>query len=265
MGQSSQPWAVKRASDFSAEEREVIRERRKYQSARELAQVFQCHSATIGSICGGGNRKRVAAWWKHVKVDECDEGLLRDYIIHLHRNPDGYVLLYARDRISGRDVVFARLIMTPRRDQIVDHINGDTLDNRRCNLRVCTAEQNSRNVKARAGTSRFKGVCLDVSGWHAQIRQGCKTTHLGFFKTEEEAARAYDAAARSRHGDFASLNFPVPGEASALRLSPSEYLEAAEFARADARNDNRPAIRDEFGDGDIAEAFHTHPSTDGAA
>lgn len=95
-----------------------------------------------------------------------------------------------------------------------DHINGDRLDNRRANLRICNGMENARNrgVSARhiEIPSRYKGVSWErrAARWQAQIGCDGKKFHLGLFATEEEAARAYDAKARELHGDFARLNFP---------------------------------------------------------
>jgi hypothetical protein len=85
---------------------------------------------------------------------------------------------------------------------LVDHINHDTLDNRKCNLRLATKQQNNQNRICTKGTSHYKGVYRKYKGWAAQI---CKT-HLGTFKTEEDAARAYNKKARQLFGEFACLN-----------------------------------------------------------
>lgn len=100
----------------------------------------------------------------------------------------------------------------------IDHKNGDGLDNRRENLRKATPSQNGRNqMKRSKSSSRFKGVSLIKGVWRAYVRLNYKTTHLGRFDTEEEAARAYDEAARRLHGEFARVNFPRDGEQSALQ------------------------------------------------
>lgn len=92
----------------------------------------------------------------------------------------------------------------------VDHINGDGLDNRRCNLRIATRAENRRNSGPLGGQSRFIGVCpvSRSSTWRAQIGHDGTTTHLGCFPSEEAAARAYDRAALAYFGEFARLNFP---------------------------------------------------------
>lgn len=96
---------------------------------------------------------------------------------------------------------------------IVDHVNGDTLDNRRCNLRLCSKRENSRNVKSRRGASVYRGVRRSGDRWRADIMEDGVRVFIGSFADEEAAARAYDREARVRHGDFARLNFP-PGEES---------------------------------------------------
>lgn len=106
----------------------------------------------------------------------------------------------------------------------VDHRNGDGLDNRRDNLRPATDVQNNRNQTKTQGKSRYKGVSWirrsKSRPWHAKIRVDYKSQHLGYFATEEEAGRAYDAAARRLFGEFAAVNFPQPGERSALLAGP---------------------------------------------
>ena len=98
-----------------------------------------------------------------------------------------------------------------------DHISGDRLDNRRANLRTATHGQNVVNRSGR-GESLFLGVHRDRRWWRAQIRPLGSGRHgrkmqLGAYATEEDAARAYDRAAREHHGEYARLNFPDEGDA----------------------------------------------------
>lgn len=111
----------------------------------------------------------------------------------------------------SRHVVYMhRLILDVEPGMVGDHINGDTLDCRRENLRSCTQAENSRNrtVKWDAAAG-LKGVHKSSPNrWSAVIRIGDDTRHLGSFKSPELAARAYDAAAAELHGAFARPNFP---------------------------------------------------------
>lgn len=91
--------------------------------------------------------------------------------------------------------------------EFVDHINGDGLDNRKSNLRLCSNAQNVQNTGlTRANTSGYKGIRLRNGRWDSRITCLNKTYHLGVFSTKEEAARAYNAAAIELHGEFARLN-----------------------------------------------------------
>lgn len=94
-------------------------------------------------------------------------------------------------------------------DAQIDHINGDGLDNRRSNLRVCTHAQNAMNKrKALNKTSNYKGVyfCKTHKRFIAQIKLNGKSTHVGIYRTEKEAAKAYNDAALKHFKEFAKIN-----------------------------------------------------------
>lgn len=113
-------------------------------------------------------------------------------------------------RIAGKQrfVSMHRLIAGARVGEVVDHINGNTLDNRQANLRRCTPAENMRNRKRHANsTRRFCGVEQLRNRWRASITVDGVTRRLGSFPGEIEAACAYDRAAAELHGEFASLNF----------------------------------------------------------
>lgn len=95
--------------------------------------------------------------------------------------------------------------------KVVDHIDGNRINNLIENLRAATNQENLRNMKSHGGSSRFKGVSYRPRNknkkYEAQIMIDRKYLHLGSFVNEEEAAKAYDEAAVKYFGDFAKLNF----------------------------------------------------------
>lgn len=131
----------------------------------------------------------------------------------------GYIAA-VRARLKNRGPrMMSRFIMDALDSQFVDHKNGNTLDNRRTNLRLCTRCQNGCNArKLTAGHSQYKGVTRHRQKWIARIIYDRTKIRLGQFDQEEDAARAYDDAARRYHGEFASVNFPAnTNERCALR------------------------------------------------
>ncbi len=93
--------------------------------------------------------------------------------------------------------------------RVVDHINGDTLDNRRSNLRICTTKQNSHNSRSfRNAASSYKGVqkASNSDRWRATIWVDGSKLNLGTFDSEQQAALAYNTAAVKHHGRFARIN-----------------------------------------------------------
>jgi hypothetical protein len=115
-------------------------------------------------------------------------------------------------RIDGveRNLYMHRVIVNAPPNLDVDHINGNSLDNRRCNLRVCTHAENLRNAHWRHGTSRFKGVSwhAGAKAWEAYIRLNGRKQYLGSFESEIDAAKPHDAVALMHFAEFARLNFP---------------------------------------------------------
>jgi hypothetical protein len=120
---------------------------------------------------------------------------------------------YAQGRVSARNsTLLSRVIMLGddlKNNKLIDHINHNTLDNRKCNLRLATKQENNSNRLPQGGTSKFKGVYFNKqhSKWKSQISINCKKVHLGFFDSELEAAIAYDKAAKELHGEFSYTNF----------------------------------------------------------
>lgn len=151
-------------------------------------------------------------------VDFDDFDSVRDYSWFAHLRGSKF---YAARKECGCTISMHRQIMKVGAvgkgiERIeVDHINMNTLDNRRSNLRLCTASQNRANAEKRAhNTSGFKGVSWNITAkaWQARIGTGYKRVFLGYFNTVEEAAKAYDVAAKKQFGEFSRLNEAVQPE-----------------------------------------------------
>lgn len=108
-----------------------------------------------------------------------------------------------------RNIPMHREIMDAPQGMDVDHINRDSLDNRKCNLRIVDRRTNLMNTGVRkVNTSGYKGVSHHAGRWRARIRAGeGRRLSLGYYDTPEDAARAYDNAAR-KMGIVHGLNFP---------------------------------------------------------
>ena len=107
---------------------------------------------------------------------------------------------------------------------LTDHKNHDGLDNRRRNLRNATKAQNNQNSRSRLGSSsQYKGVHWSTrqQRWRANIAHEGRVRSLGVFMSEEDAARAYDAAALQLYGEYAVLNFPQVNGRPARRSNGS--------------------------------------------
>jgi len=146
----------------------------------ELVTGFKWYPMTVEG-------KVYAAGWKHMPPGR--------FFVHLHR-----------------------LITNAQPGEIIDHADRNPLNCRRRNLRRATRQQNIWNQgpgrgATRGKTSRFKGVCFCRTHklFAARITHNGKRIHLGWFKTETEAARVYNAKAKELYGDFAYLN-PLPDE-----------------------------------------------------
>lgn len=156
----------------------------------------------------------------YINYEVSSHGRVRNSTYHIMKpslNKEGYkrVSLYHEGRRKTFNVhrlVAQAFIDNPENKPVVDHINHDTTNNMIDNLRWATVSENGMNQKKQKGTSsKYKGV-----RWHtrdlcfeAKLKHKGKGYYLGYYRTEEEAARAYDAKARELFGDYAKLNFPV--------------------------------------------------------
>lgn len=143
-------------------------------------------------------------------VDDADYLELSRFTWHITSH--GYAGRINTKHAKPSSVLMHRQIIAPPADLVVDHINGNRLDNRRENLRVCTTKENLRNRKSVSANNStgFRGVYRGISRhrpWRAAIRVDGRLIALGIHQTPEDAARAYDTAARKYFGEFASPNF----------------------------------------------------------
>lgn len=163
----------------------------------------------------------------HALIDAADYPAIAKHRWKTQRGPGGKIYAGACHYCTRMH----RLIMGATPGQLIDHRNGDGLDNRRANLRVASVSQNKANSRIRKDSSQpFKGIEQTRTGrWTAQVKFQGKRYRTATFATALEAAKAYDALAREYHGEFARVNFP---EAAALIESRAEdWLAPATFRR----------------------------------
>jgi hypothetical protein len=141
-------------------------------------------------------------------VDDKDFEKINSHKWHLIKGKS-HKLGYAVSKINGKNVYMHRFIINPPKNKEVDHINIDSLDNRRSNLRICTKRENQSNTAIlSSNTTGYKGVGYRAycNLYRATIMINRKQKALGYFKTAREAATAYNNAAKELFGEFARLN-----------------------------------------------------------
>lgn len=147
---------------------------------------------------------------------------------HIEKIIDGHVVKYDRafqKAIEGKrwsitknknifyirssQLYMHRLVMSAAKGQMIDHINGDGLDNRIENLRFTSHQANKANSFDKRATSKYIGVSVHRRRFGVSAKDNGKNTHIGMFSSELDAAKAYDTFAYKKYGDSALLNFPT--------------------------------------------------------
>ena len=146
-------------------------------------------------------------------IDAVDLDFVNSFRWYARSEGSGSGRFYALRNLNKKTLLLHRVLLQATDGQYVDHINHDTLDNRRSNIRICTAQENAFNRQKQPGCklSQYKGVQYvprlhNTNPWKAVINLNGKSTHLGCFPTELEAAQAYNQAALQLHKEFACLN-----------------------------------------------------------
>lgn len=144
-----------------------------------------------------------------VLIDENDYKKLEGKSIHIKT---GNTIFYAIIKINGKNIRLHRFIMGLKYgdNREIDHINGDGLDNRRKNLRICTREDNMKNTRSRVNSSsKYLGVSWNstLKYWVGEVRANKRRVWCSYFKSEIDAAKARDRVAKIHHGEFVRLNF----------------------------------------------------------
>lgn len=146
---------------------------------------------------------------KFALVDDEDFEKINQYKWHYdnNRRRDGYAV--AQTGYKGKKIYMHRFIVNAQKEQEIDHIDGNKLNNQKSNLRVVTRSQNNYNQRPQINaSSKFKGVT-----WHKKAQKWMATIHtkdnkiyLGVFTEEAEAAKAYNKIAKELFGEYARLN-----------------------------------------------------------
>ena len=141
-------------------------------------------------------------------VDDEDYEYLNQFKWYLLKSHTNYYAIRTI-RPENKLIQLHRIVIKAKKGEMVDHINGNKLDNRKSNLRICTNSQNCQNKKiSKFNKSGFNGVswCKKNKKWVAQIACNNKKMHIGYFTNPIDSARAYNKAAIKYHGEFAKLN-----------------------------------------------------------
>lgn len=149
-----------------------------------------------------------------ILVDDEDYNFLNQFRWYLRRsNKRNNQLGYAQTPITinrkQTSIIMHKILIDIPNGMVIDHINHNTFDNRKSNLRIVTKSQNQMNKLPQKGKiSKFKGVNWDknLKKWKSRCSLNRKQYYLGLFEDEIDAARAYNIKAKELHGEYAYLN-----------------------------------------------------------
>ncbi len=150
---------------------------------------------------------------KFALVDDADFNYLNQFCWRINTSKDQFCI-YAMRRTQKNNkvtrILMHREILNAPAYKQVDHIDGNTLNNQRNNLRLATMSQNLANQRKTRGISRYKGVSYNKKARKFEAYVTCKGIrhYLGLFISEEDAAKSRDIKAFELYGTFARLNFP---------------------------------------------------------
>ena len=153
--------------------------------------------------------------WLWAKIDIEDLERVKKHKWFYHRDGDGRGNI--QTKIDGKTKSLHGFIL--KFDRLIDHEDCDNLNNRKLNLRKCSPTENSTNRKRRRDANcSYKGINFEIRTSKYRVRIGIngERINIGRYDSEEEAAKAYDIAARGLHGKFGRYNFPKAGEQSAI-------------------------------------------------
>lgn len=140
-----------------------------------------------------------------IDISDYESVSKHSWCAHVYKNK-----CYPETRIKGKAIRLHQFLMgeQPFENAIIDHKNGNSLDNRKSNLRWITQQQNNHNTSSRKSTSKYKGVRWheNLNKWSAFISKRGKYFHLGMYEKEEDAAKAYNERAKCFFGEFCKLN-----------------------------------------------------------
>jgi len=122
-----------------------------------------------------------------------------------HRGSERQYFVHTTPRPQHKNILLHRFLIGAADGMEVDHINGNPLDNRKGNLRLCTHAENLRNTKLRVSNKcGFKGVSFDARRgmWRSRVTVDGAEVWLGYFDSAKDAHAAYCAAAKKLHGEF---------------------------------------------------------------